>query len=69
VLEARSEIGDSASEEGAALALRGRGIAPLESVFPPVNMVFQCFDPVSVDLNVLQNPANWYLTMGDSDVI
>jgi len=49
-------------------ALLQLGFATKEQAFPPVNLVFQCFDAQAVDLNILQDPASWFLTMADSDV-
>lgn len=49
-------------------ALREFGFARKDDMFPSVNIVFQYFDPQTVDEGVLKDPKNWYLTMGDSDV-
>lgn len=49
-------------------SLRELGFARSEDAFPSVNIVYQVCDVINVLEEVLEDPKNWYLTMGDSDV-
>lgn len=44
------------------------GFERREDAFPSVDIVFQLFPPRTASEEVLSDPRNWYLTMGDSDV-
>ena len=54
-------------DKGGFQSLREFGFEQKEDVFPSVNIVFQIFDPQTVDEEVAGDARNWFLTMGDSD--